>query len=68
MARLADGKTTEEIHGYLRGITYPVLKHDVVHAARRNGAPGDIVASLERIPVTEFRSEEELFAAYGTMA
>jgi hypothetical protein len=68
MARLIDGKTSEEVRAYLRGITFPVLKHDVVHVARQNGAPNDLVASLERIPVTEFRTEDELFAAYGTMA
>jgi len=68
MARLVDGKTTEEVHTYLRGLNFPVLKQDVVLTARRNGAPSDLVASLERIPVTEFRSEEELFAAYGVMA
>jgi hypothetical protein len=68
MARLVDGKSTEEVGRYLRGLSYPVLKHDVVHTARRNGAPAEVVASLEKIPVTEFKSEDELFQAYGTMA
>ena len=61
-------QSSEEVGRYLQGLTYPVLKHDVVHTARRNGAPDEVIASLEKIPVTEFQSEDELFQAYGTMA
>jgi len=68
MARLVDGKSTEEVGRYLQGLRYPVLKEDVVHTARRNGAPDEVVASLEKIPVTEFKSEDELFQAYGVIA
>ena len=60
MARLVGGKTTEDVRPYVEGLTYPALKHDVVHAARQKGAPNDIVAILENLPVTEFQNAEHV--------
>ena len=64
MVRLFDGKTSEDVMRFLGGVRFPAKKDDLVHAARRNGAPNDIVAVLERLPQHEFNSEEEMLAAY----
>jgi hypothetical protein len=52
--------TTEDVRAYAADLRYPLLKHDVVHAVRQKGAPNDLVAMLENVPVTEFRSLDHL--------
>ena len=64
MERLFDGKTAEDVLRFLDGITFPAKKDDIVHAARKNKAPNDIVATLERLPANEFNSPEHLIDAY----
>ncbi len=66
MAEFVDGVTTEQLQRYLGDVQFPALKHDVVHAARRAKAPNEIVAVLERLPLTEFQSLDELTQAYGS--
>ncbi len=60
MARLVGGMTTEDVRSHVADLRYPVLKHDVVHALRQRGAPNDMVAMLENVPVTEFQSIDHL--------
>lgn len=64
MERLAGGKTEESILRFLEGLSFPAHKDDVVHAARKNGAPNDIISSLEQLPANEFADEQELIAVY----
>lgn len=64
MERLAGGKTRESILRYLAGVSFPAHKDDLVHAARKNGAPNDIVASLEQLPANELANENELVDVY----
>ena len=68
MAEFVDGATSEQVRRSLEGVRFPALKHDVVHAARRNQAPNEIVAVLERVPITEFKSADEVVEAYGATA
>jgi len=60
MARLVGGMTTDDVRAFLADLRFPVLKNDVVHAARKNGAPNGVVNMLENVPVTEFRSLDHL--------
>ncbi len=64
MERLNNAKTPRDVLRFLEGVTFPAKKDDLVHAARRNQAPNDVVACLERLPAHEFASEEHLIAAY----
>ena len=64
MDRLHDAKTPDDVLRFLDGVSFPAKKDDLVHAARRNKAPNDIVACLERLPAHEFSSPEHLIAAY----
>ncbi len=64
MARLAGGKTEEDIRRFLETVHFPAHKDDLVHAARKNGAPNDIVSSIEQIPVNEFADMGQLLQAY----
>lgn len=49
-----------DVRQYFKGLTFPALKHDVVHAARQNGAPSALVANLEQVPRTTFDSAEQV--------
>ena len=62
--RLFDGKTAEDVLRFLGGISFPAKKDDIVHAARKNGAPNDVVGTLERLPANEFSSPQHLIDAY----
>ena len=64
MVRLAGGKTPETVLRYLEGIQFPVHKDVVVHTARKNGAPSDVLGALGQLPANEFGSAEELIEAY----
>lgn len=63
MARLADGTTSEELLQYLQGVSFPAHKDDIVLAARKAGAPSELVDLLQGIPRTQFASAEELIEA-----
>lgn len=67
MARLVDGKTSEEVRQYLRNISFPARKDQVVHAARQSGAPDDIVYAFQNLSKNDFASADELIEVYGTM-
>ncbi len=67
MELMSDGTPRQEVERFLRGIPFPALKHDVIHAARRSGAPNDLVSVLENLPVTRFDSLEHLLQTYGQM-
>ena len=67
MAEFVDGVTGDQVRRYLEGVRFAALKHDVVHAARRNQAPNEIVAVLEKIPITQFKSADEVVEACGNM-
>jgi hypothetical protein len=64
MERLAGGKTDASILSFIQGIQFPARKDEIVVAARRNGAPEDVVASLEQLPANDFASPQELIDAY----
>ena len=64
MERLAGGKTESTILRFVEGVSFPAHKDDLVHAARKNGAPNDIVSALEQMPANELADEKELIAIY----
>jgi hypothetical protein len=65
--RLANGKTSEQVLRFLQGVEFPVKKDDLVHIARNNGAPADVIGALGQLPATEFANEDELIEAYPHM-
>jgi hypothetical protein len=64
MEHLANAKTPEAVLQYLQDVSFPAKKDDIVHAARRRGAPNDIVAALGQLPRNEFDSPEQVVEAY----
>lgn len=64
MERLAGGKTEENVLRYLDNVQYPAHKDDIVHAARRRGAPNDVIAALGQLPASEFANAQAVIDAY----
>ena len=64
MTRLAGGKTPAMVLRYLEGIKFPVHKDVVVHTARKNGAPSDVIGALSQLPANQFASADEIIEAY----
>jgi len=63
--RLFGGKTPEMIRGYLAGVSFPAKKDDIVRAARRNGAPEDVIGAMNQLlSRTEYASFDELLSDY----
>jgi hypothetical protein len=67
MERLAGGKTSDDVLRYLSGVPFPAKKDRLVHAARQNGAPNDIVGALSALPATDYASPEEVIESYPHM-
>ena len=64
MERLAGGKTREDILRFFNGVSFPAHKDDLVHAARKNGAPNDIIDALQKMPANELADEQQLLDVY----
>lgn len=54
-----------ELQKYLGGIEYPTDKKTLVDTAKGNGAPGDVVSTLEGLPSDRFGSPAEVSKAFG---
>jgi hypothetical protein len=64
MQRITEGPHSNDLTRYVQGLEFPALKHDAVHAFRQNGAPDEVVAQLQMVPVTEFVDLNNLIQAY----
>jgi len=62
--RLAGGKTPESILGWLRGASFPAKKDRLIHAARANNAPTDVLWALEHLTRTDYAGPEEVIRDY----
>jgi Protein of unknown function (DUF2795) len=67
MERLAGGTSSDEVLRYLSGVEFPAKKDRLVHAARQNGAPNDVVAALSALPATDFSNAQEVIDSYPHM-
>ena len=67
MPPLVDSKPVIELQRWLSAIRFPARKDEIIHAARQQGAPNDIIENLQRMTVNDFQSPEEVIDAYGTM-
>ena len=56
------------IQKYLRGVDYPVQKHDLLVTARAEGADAAVLHTLAQLPDTRYRSPIEVSQAIGRLA
>jgi len=64
MHDLAGGKSPSDILAFLAGVQFPAKKDDLIHTARRNGAPSDVLGALANVPRTDIASPDELLDLY----
>jgi hypothetical protein len=57
-----------EIQTYLRGVDYPVQKHDLLATARTEGADTAVLQTLSQLPDTRYSSPIEVSRALGRLA
>jgi hypothetical protein len=62
--RLMGGRPAQEVLEYLRGVEFPATKDHLVRAARRNGAPEDVLWAMNELSATEYASPEALLLGY----
>ncbi|MBU6231997.1 MAG: DUF2795 domain-containing protein [Patescibacteria group bacterium] len=55
------------IQSYLKGISYPASKQDVVDCAKENEAPSEISDLLARIPEKDYATPAELTREIGSI-
>ncbi len=57
-----------ELQKYLAGVGYPATKHSLHEVARENGAPEDVLKTIEHLSDIEFDNPEELMSVFGDTA
>lgn len=62
------GANPVAVQAYLKGMTYPARKQDILDRAAENEAPDEIIAALEKISDREYGSPAELTREAGQAA
>ncbi len=57
--------TSTEIQPYLAGVDYPTTKEEIIEKARENGAPDDVIRTLQRLSDDEYKDSTELMSVFG---
>jgi hypothetical protein len=65
MARGVGGQSPSNVQTYLKGVSYPASKEDLLAAAKRNGAPAEVMQILRDFEEDEFGGPQEVMKAYG---
>lgn len=50
---------------YLHGIDYPASKQHLLEQAKRNGAPDEVIDTLQRFDEKEFGGPQDVMKSYG---
>ena len=58
--------THAAVRAALADVDYPATKDDLLAAARRNNADGDVERALRAVPPEEYRNLEEVLRSTGT--
>jgi hypothetical protein len=53
MTRGVGGQFPAHVETYLKGINYPARKEVLLQKARANGAPGEVMDLLQKLPVEQ---------------
>ena len=61
------GMSPASMEKYLKGINFPVNKQKLVEQAKTNGAPNEVINTIQRLPEEKFNSSADVTKAYGQM-
>jgi hypothetical protein len=53
------------VQTYLKGVEHPARKDDLLHKARTNGAPEEVIEILRELPGEQYGGPQEVMKAYG---
>ena len=67
MTRGVGGQSPSNVQSYLKGVSYPASKDDLLGAAQRNGAPAEVMRVLKALEdVGQFGGPQEVMKAYAS--
>ncbi len=59
--------SASEIQLYLKGVSYPANKKDIVGAAQRNGAPSHVMDFINKLPEKQYGGPNMVEEEFGKM-
>jgi hypothetical protein len=65
MARGVGGQSPSNVQTYLKGVSYPARKDDLVSAALANGAPEEVMQIIKGLEEEEYGGPQDVMKAYG---
>ena len=65
MARGVGGQSPSNVQSFLKGVSYPASKDDLLKAAKKNGAPEEIVDILNGLTTDDFGGPQDMMKGYG---
>jgi hypothetical protein len=65
MARGVGGKSPSNVQTYLKGVSYPASKNDLIRTAKANGASPDVMGILNGLGDQEFGGPQDVMKAYS---
>ncbi|MDQ3289187.1 MAG: DUF2795 domain-containing protein [Pseudomonadota bacterium] len=65
MTRGVGGQSPANVQKYLKGVEYPSNKEDLIRQARGNGAPEEVIDTIEGFEDDEFGGPQDVMKAYG---
>ena len=67
MTRGLGGISPANVQNYLANVSYPTTKDELLRAARDNGAPDEIIQTIEQFELEEYGGPQEVMKAYGEL-
>ena len=61
------GMSPASVEKYIKGIDFPANKQKLVEQAKTNGAPNEVINTLQQLPGDKFNSPADIAKAYGQM-
>lgn len=65
MTRGVGGQSPANVQKFLKGVEYPSNKEDLIRQARDNGAPAEVIDTIEGFEEDEFGGPQDVMKAYG---
>jgi hypothetical protein len=62
-----DKVSAVQIHAYIKGVDYPVNKMQLVEAAKKNGAPDNVMRFLNRLPERQYNVPTDVEIQFGRL-
>jgi len=65
MTRGVGGQSPANVQKFLKGVSYPASKDELLQQARDNDAPDEVLQAIEQFDADEFGGPQDVMKAYG---